>query len=191
MMRAEFILVRRRAFQARFDLVRIFARGETCSVRNPKDVRIDGNSGLPKGFVQNDVCSLAADARQAHELVTRLRDFAAKLINDHLAERDDILGLVAPKPDGFDVTFDAFKAERQHLLRRIRDLEQPFGGFVHADIRGLRGERDRHDQRIRVHEVELGFRVRAILCEFSKKLSGFFFAEGAGRAFAFRRSHTC
>ena len=186
MMRAELILIWCGTLEACFNLVRIFAGGETRAVRNTENMCIDGDRGLPKRFVQNDVRGLASNAGQADQLIPRLRNLAAKFVDDHLAQRDDVFSLIAPQADGFDMTFNACETERQHLLWRIRDLEQRFRGFVDANICGLRRQGYRHDQSVRIDEVEFRLRVRAIFCELSEKLCGFFLAEGAGRAFAFR-----
>jgi len=51
----------------------------------------------------------------------------------------------------------AVQPEVQHLLRRIGDGEQRARGLVHAFVGGLRGQRDRYDQRIGVDMLKLAF----------------------------------
>ena len=150
----------------------------------------DGDGRVSKGFVQNHIRGLPANARQFHQLVPRLWDLAAKLINYHLAERDHILGFVAPKPDRFDMLLHAFEAERQHFFGRIRDFEQLFRGFVDPDICRLGRKRDGDDKRIRIDEIELGFWVRPVLCQLGIEQGGFFFPEGTRGAFAFWPCHS-
>ena len=147
MVRAELIAFRRGPFEAAFNLIGIFSWRQARTVRNAKYVRVDRNRWLTKGFVQYNICGLATDPWQAHQSVTCLRHLAAKLVEYHLTERDDILGFVAPQADRFDMLGDARLPQRYHRLRRIRDFEQLFGGFVDADISGLRRQSDGDDGR--------------------------------------------
>ena len=147
---------------------------------------INGDGGLAERLVQDDIGGFTANAGQLHQLISRLRDIAAEIVDDHLAERDDVFGFIAPEADGFDVGLDAFKAEREHFFWRIGNLEQVFGRFIDANISGLRRKSDGDDECVRVDEVELCVRVGAVLGEAGIEDSRFLFTKGRGCAFAFR-----
>lgn len=183
-MGTKFVFIWRRSLEAGFDLVGIFARGQTRAIGNPENVRIDRDCRLPECFVQDDIRGFASDAGQADERVAGLRHFAVKFIQKHLAERNDILRFVAPQANRFDVAFNPFKSKRQHFFWRIGDLEQAFGRLVDPHISGLCGQSDRDNQRIRVDEIKLGLRVRAILGQMREQLCGLGLAEGARGALA-------
>ena len=93
---AKFIRVWCRPLQAGFDLVGVFAGGQAGPVGNPENMRIDRDCGLSERLIQNHVRGFAADAGKPHQFLSGLRNLAAKLVQDHLAERDHILGFVAP-----------------------------------------------------------------------------------------------
>ena len=57
---------------------------------------INSNGWLAEGLIQNNVCCLATNTGQFNQLLAGLRHLAVKLIQDHLAECDDIFGLIAP-----------------------------------------------------------------------------------------------
>jgi hypothetical protein len=87
------------------------------------------------------------------------RHLAAEIVDQLLAQRDDVFRLVAVKPDGLDVVADPVLAERQHLFGRVGHGKQCAGRLVDAGIGGLRGQRDSHHQGegIDVLEFALGF----------------------------------
>lgn len=184
-MRAELVFIWGRPLEAGFDLIRVLARREAGPVRHAENMRINRDGGLSERFVQDDIRRFSTNARQAHQLVARLWNHAIKLVEDHLAQRDDILGFVAPQTDRFDVLLDPFKPERQHFFRRIGDLEQVFGGFIDADICSLRGQGYRDDQCVGIDEVQFRLGIRTVFRQPFIKHAGFFQAKGSGRAFAF------
>ena len=53
----------------------------------------------------------------------------------------------------------AFFAQVEHFLRRIRDLEQGGGGLVHPGISCLRRKGHGDNQRIGVHVIQLALRL--------------------------------
>ena len=63
---------------------------------------------------------------------------AVKVINQHLRQADDVLGLVAKQADGLDMLDQRRFPQGQHLFRRICHGEQRLGGFIHPHIGRLR-----------------------------------------------------
>lgn len=168
-----------------FHLIWVLARGETCSVRHSEDVGINGNGWLPEGFIQNHIGRLPADTWQANKVASCLRHVSAELIKDHLAKRDHVLRLVPPKPDGLDVLLYAAQTEREHLLRRIGDLEELSCRLVHADICGLGRKRDGYNEGVGVYKVQLCARVWALFRQDLVKRIGLVSRHGARGAFLF------
>ena len=64
-----------------FYVARRLAFGQTQALRNSEDMRVDCNRWLTKGYVQNHVGGLSADAGQAFQLFSRARHFAFKPFN--------------------------------------------------------------------------------------------------------------
>ena len=65
----------------------------------------------------------AAYIETAFEVLARARSLAVVLLEDDPRQRNDILRLVAPQPDGSDVLSHPFLAELHHLRGRIGRLE--------------------------------------------------------------------
>ncbi|KAG1647312.1 hypothetical protein GQR58_030701 [Nymphon striatum] len=75
-----------------------------------------------------------------------------------------VLGLLAEQTNCLDVFGQSFKAEVQHFLWRVGDLEQGRSRFVHTGICGLGRKRDSDHQRVDVHVIQfaLGFRISCL-----------------------------
>src|SRR5262249_30179196 len=67
--------------------------------------------------------------------------------------------------DGLDVVAQFLLAEREHLLRRVGDLEQFAGGLVDAGIGGLRRQHHRNEERVGGEMLELPARLWIGLAE--------------------------
>ncbi|MFT7190577.1 MAG: hypothetical protein ACI9KS_000547 [Sulfitobacter sp.] len=139
--------------------IHILTGANSGAVADAKDMRVDGLGGVLEPHVQHDIGGLAAHAGQADEGGARRGHLAVELVDELLAELDDVLGLVAKQTDGFDMGDDAVFAERQHLLGRIGHREQAARGFVDADVCGLRGQGDCDDERERVGMIQLALRL--------------------------------
>src|SRR5690606_22096730 len=123
MMRVLLELVGRRPVQRVLDVARRLARREVRAVRDAKDVRVDGDRRLAERRVQDHVRRLASDARQLLERFAVARDLAAVLRDERLAGSDQIPRLRIEEIQAIDIALQAFLAEREHLLWRVRDLE--------------------------------------------------------------------
>ena len=152
----------RRLVQLEFDRQHRLALGQPGAVADAEDMRVDREGLLPEGGVEHHIGGLAPDPRQALERGAILGHFAAIVVDQHLRQRDDVLGLGVEQADRLDVLFQPLFAQLQHLLRRIDLGEQGAGRLVDADIGRLRRQRDRDDQRIGVaiFQLGLGMRVR-------------------------------
>jgi hypothetical protein len=67
------------------------------------------------------------------------RNLAAILLHEDAGELHHVLRLVAEKADRLDMLDEPLFAQVQHLLRRVRHLEERARGLVDASIGGLRG----------------------------------------------------
>jgi len=106
-----------------FDFIDGLARREAGSVADSEDVRVDGEGLFPERGVENDVGGLAADAGQLLKLLARSRDLALVIVDQRLAERDDVLGLGVEEANRPDRFAQRVFAELDHLLRRLDVLE--------------------------------------------------------------------
>ena len=129
-------------------------------LRDPEDVRVDRDGRLAEGDVEHDVGGLAADARQLLQLVAFSRYLAAEFVDQDARRGDHVLRLGVEQADGLDVLLEALLAEFEHCLRRFHLGEQRAGRLVDPDVGRLRRQRDRDQQRVRIHIFELGLRRR-------------------------------
>jgi hypothetical protein len=102
MMRVAAERLRDNLFELGFDHVDCFARSQAGAVADAEDVRIDRKRLLAERGVEDDVRSLAADARQRLQFLASAWDFAAVVINQRLAQGDDILRLGVEQADRLD-----------------------------------------------------------------------------------------
>ncbi|MNV28114.1 hypothetical protein D3C71_1192940 [compost metagenome] len=138
----------------------ILARRQTGAVGDAEDVRVHRHHRLAEGRVEHDIGSLAADTGQRLECSTITRHLAAVLFHQHRAGRNHVLRFRVVQADGGDVLLQAVFTERKDRLRGIGDREQFARGLVDADIRGLRRQRDRHQQLERRAVLQFGLGVR-------------------------------
>ena len=150
------------ADQPLLDLFRRLAGRQAEPVADPEDMRVDRHGRLAEGHVEHDIGGLAADARQLGQLVAVARNLAAMVADQRLRQRDDVLRLVAPQADGADVFAELLLAQRQHLLRRVGDLEQRARRLVDADVGRLRRQHHGDQQREGVDVLELALRLRPL-----------------------------
>ena len=148
-------------FQHLLDHFDVFPRRKAGAVRDPENMRIDGNRFLPERDIENDIGCFPPDAGQRHKRVAVLRHFAAEPLDQHPAQGDHVLCLGVEQADGPDVVFEAVLAQRQHFFRRAGDSEQRFRRLVHAFVGRLRRQ-DHGDQQgegIGVMQFPLRLRV--------------------------------
>src|SRR3546814_4894934 len=80
-------------FQFLLDGQHRFAGCQAGAVANAKDVRVDSESLCPKGAVHDDIGRLSSYARQRLQQFPIRRNFAFILVDEYLAQRDDVLRL--------------------------------------------------------------------------------------------------
>ena len=131
------------------------AGSEAGAVADSEGVRIHRERFFAKGSVEHDIGGLAADPGKRLQRLARARDFAVVLIDERLAEQDDILRLGVEQPDRLDRLAKLLLAEFDHLFRRSDPREQRAAGDVYTDVGGLRGQNDGDQQLVRVTELQL------------------------------------
>ena len=80
-------------FELRFYIVDRLAWCEPSAVANPEDMGVDGECLLAERCVEHHVGRLATDAWQSLQLLSSSRDLTAMIVDECLAERDDVLRL--------------------------------------------------------------------------------------------------
>jgi len=79
--------------QLRLDFVDRLARREPRAIADPENVGVDCKGLLAERRVEHHVGGLAAHARQRLELFSGARHLAVVMIDQRLAEQDDVLRL--------------------------------------------------------------------------------------------------
>jgi hypothetical protein len=98
------------------DLVDVLAWSKAGPIADAKDMRVDRERLLAECRVQNDIGSLAANAGQRLQRFPRARHLAAVLLDQCLAEQDDVLRLGVEQSDRLDRIAQRILAEVDHLL---------------------------------------------------------------------------
>lgn len=142
-----------------FDRDDILAHGHARTIAEPKNMGVDSLGRHMPPHVQHHIGGFAPHARQTFKSRTGRGHLTIIVIDQNLAQFDDILGLIAIEADGFDMLYQTLFAQIEHLLRRIGDFEQGIRGLVHALIGRLRRKRDGHHQSIGVDVIKFAFRL--------------------------------
>ena len=124
------------------DLVDILAGREAGAVGDAEDVRVDCESLLAERRVEHDIRGLPTDARERLQFFAGSRDLGTILIDQCLAQRDDVLRLGIEQADGLDGVAQRILAEVDHLLRCVDLREQRPSGDVDAGVGRLRRQDD-------------------------------------------------
>jgi len=163
-------------FEFGLDLVDRISGREAGSVAYAEDVGVDRECFFAERGVQNDVRGLAADSGKLLQLLTSSRHLASVIIDQRLAERDDILRFSVEKADGLDRLAKRFLAEIDHLFRGFDVSEQRFGRDIHARVGGLRREHDGYQQLVGIGRFQFGRRrwigLRQAAEEFENLVAG-------------------
>jgi hypothetical protein len=85
-----------------FDIVDRPAWSKARSITDPEYVCVDGEGFLAKRRVENNIGRLASDARQRLQLLASARHLCAMLVDQRLAEENDVLCLGVEQADGLD-----------------------------------------------------------------------------------------
>ncbi|GAA3891532.1 hypothetical protein GCM10022276_08330 [Sphingomonas limnosediminicola] len=83
-------------------LIRCLTRREAGAVADAEDMRVDGERLLAEGGVEHDVRGLTANTGQRLQLLAGPRHLAIVLIDQRLAECDDVLRLGVEQADRLD-----------------------------------------------------------------------------------------
>ena len=143
-------------FEGRLDVVDGLSGRKSGAVADAEHVRVDREGFLPECSIEHDVRGLAPDAGKGLQLFAGARHFTAVIVDQRLAERDNILRLGIEQADGLDGVAQCILAEFEHLARGLDTREQRATGDVDADVRRLRRENDRDQQLERIFGFELG-----------------------------------
>jgi len=143
-------------FELCFDFIDVLARRQAGAVTDAEHVRVDGERLFAERGVEHDISRLAADAGKFLELFPGTRHLAAVLVDQRLAERDDVLRLGVEQANGLDCFAQPFFAEIDHLARRFDAFEQRSRGDIDAGVGRLGGEHDRDEQSVGIVVLELG-----------------------------------
>jgi hypothetical protein len=140
------------------NLIDVFAWRETGPVGDAKHMRVDGERLFPKSGIEDDVRGFPADAGKSLQFFACPRDQRAIVVDQCLAQRDDVLGLGIEQADGLDRVAERLFTKLNHLLGCGDPREQRPRRDVHAGIGGLRGQHDGYEQLIGVAGLKLGRR---------------------------------
>jgi hypothetical protein len=142
--------------ELRLHVVDALARRQARPVADAVDMRVDREGLLAEGGVEDHVGGLAADARQCLKLLASPWNVAAMMIDQRLAERDDVPGLGVEQADRLDRIAQPFLTEFNHLPRSHDVGEQRPARDVDARVGRLGGEHNRNQQLIRAGRFKFG-----------------------------------
>ena len=78
---------------------------EADAVGDAEYMRVDGDGVVAQRAIEPDICGFAADAGEGLQFLARVGNLSAEIVDQYLAELDDIAGLGVEQADGFDVVF--------------------------------------------------------------------------------------
>ena len=117
-MRARLELRRHDAQQGGLHRLGRLPRRQARPVGDAKDMGVDRDRRLAEGLVQHDIGGLAPDTREGLQRVSRMGHLAVVPLQQGLAQRQHVLGLVAEQADRLDVLADAILPQGHHGRRR-------------------------------------------------------------------------
>lgn len=120
--------------QTLFHSQRRLARGQARAIADSENMCVNCHRGLSESDVQHDICRLAPYPGQGLQRLARAGHSATKLLGQDFAGGDQVPGLAVIKPNRADVLAQTLFAQGEDFLRSVCYREQPFGGFVDADI---------------------------------------------------------
>src|SRR3954454_25207251 len=91
------------------------------------DMDIHGDARLAEGEAEDQVRAFLADAPEAHEHLTRVRDTAAERLDYLTSDFVDLPGFRGMEGRGVNQRVDLGRSEAEHRLGRARDREQRTG----------------------------------------------------------------
>ncbi len=108
-----------RLVQLQLDRQHRLALGQAGAVADAEDVRVDREGLVAESGVEHDIGGLAPDTGQSLQIGALLWHLAAIVVDQHLRQGDDVLGLGVEQADRLDMGFEPLLAQIEHLLRRI------------------------------------------------------------------------
>ena len=140
------VFLRRRLYEAVFNLSGILPRGQPCAISHSKNMGIDGNFVLAVHHVQNNAGGFAANAGQRLERVTGVGHFAVVLVHYLLREANEVLGLHVVQANGLQVRLHAFDTQFGDRRGCVGNREQLAGCGVDRLVGCMRRKHDRYEQ---------------------------------------------
>ena len=138
-----------------------FAWSHTCSIRHPKNMRINCLSRMIEANVQDNIGCFAPHARKRFQCGTRRRNLAVILFQQYLRQLEDIFGLVLVKTDSLYACDESLLTQLKHVPRSIRHRKKLACGQIDPHIGRLSRQNHGHQKRvcIQILKFSSGFRV--------------------------------
>ena len=152
--------VRHHLFELSFHMIHIFARRQPGPVAESIDMCIDRDRRHAPSDIKHHIRRLAPDPGQLLQRIAILWHLADMIVDELLAQLDDVLRLVVEQANRLDVVAHLGFAQRQHFVRVVGNLEQRAGRLVDSHIGRLRGQNDSDQQGIGIRVVKLALRFR-------------------------------
>src|ERR1017187_8231610 len=142
--------LREQRLQVALRLPNVATTREPPALREPVNVRVDGERRDVEGLRHDDAGRLVAHTRQLLQLRERARHGAPVPLGDDLGQAGYRLRLLRRKPARPDDPLDLRNGSPRHPLRGVRHRKKLRGHLVHPLVGALRGEDDRDEQRERI-----------------------------------------
>jgi len=124
--------------ELRFGFCRCGRVHEPESVRNAKNVGVNGNGTLVIGGCQNHICGFAADAGKCEQLLHRVRHAPMKALDKRAGSASDVFCFDAEESATSNIPFERSQRRLRHGLRRRKRFEKRGRHHVDARIGALR-----------------------------------------------------
>jgi hypothetical protein len=136
------------------------------------EVGVDGEAGHPERVAEDDVRGLAADARQRHQGVHRVRDDATVQVDEGLPELDQRIRLGPEEAGGLEQFLELGAIGGGVRGGRGVAREELRGDLVDPHVGGLRRQQRGHGQLEGVRVIELAMRIGMGGREFARHAAG-------------------
>lgn len=152
-------------FDILFDPIRVFRTGQTQSVTQPLDVRIDKNCLLAESSTEHDACRFSAHSLQRCKLLHRLRNSASKSFPHMLGTLANRFRLLAVESRLANEALDLPLGRLRKRWRIGKLLEERRCNLVHHLVRRLRRQNCCHEKLPGVLEIQLARRIGVCFLE--------------------------
>jgi hypothetical protein len=120
--------------KALLDFTNGFSMGEPSTIRDPKDMGIDGNRFPSKCGVENHIGGLAADTGQGLECVTIFWNLSLMVANQNLTGCNEMLSFCAEKTNRSDIRLNPSDSEAAEALWGVGDSKELACCSIHRNI---------------------------------------------------------